>query len=158
MPDLSVMNLDGSDKRVLTGCLDRCVGSPAWSADSRAIYVHVEDRGTNKVERVGLDGSIRDVATGLTGAELDRPYAGGEFSVAKNGAVAVTSGDPSTRPTSALCRGGVAQADPPQRKSARRARRWRRCRSCRSPRRYDKRPIDAWMVTPPDFDRRSSIR
>ena len=61
------MNLDGSDKRVLTGSLDRSVGDPAWSADSRAVYVLVEDRGTNKVERVGLDGSIREVATGLTG-------------------------------------------------------------------------------------------
>ncbi len=76
---LSVMNLDGSGKRVLTGGLDRSVASPAWSGDSRAVYVQVEDRGTNKVERVGLDGSIRDVATGLTGEEIDRPYAGGEF-------------------------------------------------------------------------------
>ncbi len=60
---LSIMNLDGSDKRVLTGSLDRSVGDPAWSADSRAVYVLVEDRGTNKVERVGLDGSIREVAS-----------------------------------------------------------------------------------------------
>ena len=91
---LSIMNLDGSDKRVLTGSLDRSVGDPVWSADGRAVYVLVEDRGTNKVERVGLDGSVREVASGITGAGLDRPYAGGEFSVARNGTVAVTAGDP----------------------------------------------------------------
>src|SRR4051812_30024511 len=39
---LSIMNLDGSDKRVLTGSLDRSVGDPTWSADSRAVYVMVE--------------------------------------------------------------------------------------------------------------------
>ncbi len=100
---LSIMNLDGSDKRVLTGSLDRSVGSPIWSPDSRSIYVQVEDRGTNKIERVGLDGSIREVATGLTGAELDRPYAGGEFSVAKKAARSPSpSAIRSTRPTSRI--------------------------------------------------------
>ena len=78
---------------MLTGGLDRSVASPIWSADNRAVYVQVEDKGTNEVKRVGLDGSIREIATGLTGSGLDRPYAGGEYSVARNGAVAVTVGD-----------------------------------------------------------------
>jgi dipeptidyl aminopeptidase/acylaminoacyl peptidase len=148
---LSVMNLDGSGNRVLTAGLDRSVGSPVWSADSRSVYVLVEDRGTNKVQRVGLDGSIRDVATGLTGGELDRPYAGGDYSVSKNGTVALTAGDPLhpsdigiaangeirrlTQLNETLGGKAMAQVQKLPVTSA-----------------YDQQPIDAWMVTPPDFD------
>ncbi|MEA3058259.1 MAG: hypothetical protein QOF34_1074 [Sphingomonadales bacterium] len=148
---LSVMNLDGSGKRVLSGALDRSVGDPMWAADGRAVYVQVEDRGTNKVERIGLDGSVREVATGLTGGGLDRPYAGGEFSVARNGAVAVTTGDPLhpsdigivagngvrrlTHLNEQLGAKALAQVDKLPVSSS-----------------FDKRPIDAWMVKPADFD------
>ena len=90
---LSVMNVDGSNKRLLTAGFDRSVGNPVWSADGRSIYVLYDEHGSNRVARVGLDGSVRDVATGLTGSGLDRPYSGGEFSVSRGGAVAVTAGD-----------------------------------------------------------------
>ena len=148
---LSAMNLDGSGKRVLTGGLDRSVGSPAWSADSRAVYVQVEDRGTNKVERVGLDGSIREVATGLTGDEIDRPYAGGDFTVAHNGAVAVTVGDPLHPSDIGVATGGGVRhlTHLNENLAAKAMAQVQRLPVTSS---FDKRPIDAWMVTPPDFD------
>ncbi|HEX8842055.1 MAG TPA: DPP IV N-terminal domain-containing protein, partial [Sphingomicrobium sp.] len=90
---LYVMNLDGSGKRVLTGNFDRAVGNPVWSSDSRSIYVQYDEHGSNRVARVGLDGSRRDVATALTGSGLDRPYSGGDYSVSRNGVVAFTTGD-----------------------------------------------------------------
>src|SRR6185437_16653874 len=45
---LNVMNIDGSNKRVLTASLDRSVSNPRWGGDSRSIYVEVEDGGVNK--------------------------------------------------------------------------------------------------------------
>ena len=148
---LSVMNLDGSGKRVLTGGLDRSVASPAWSGDSRAVYVQVEDRGTNKVERVGLDGSIREVATGLTGEEIDRPYAGGEFSVAGNGAVAVTIGDPlHPSDVGVTTGGGVRHLTHLNENLASKA--MAQVQKLPITSSVDKRPIDAWMITPPGFD------
>jgi dipeptidyl aminopeptidase/acylaminoacyl peptidase len=148
---LSIMNLDGSDKRVLTGSLDRSVASPVWSADSRAVYVQVEDRGTNKVERVGLDGSVREVATGLTGAGLDRPYAGGEFSVARTGTIALTAGDPLHPSDIGVAAGGSVRrlTHLNEQLGAKAMAQVQKLPVSSS---YDKRPIDAWMVTPPDFD------
>ncbi len=149
---LAVMDLDGSAKHVLTTGLDRSVGSPVWSADSRAIYVLVEDRGTNKVERVGLDGSVREVATGLTGAEVDRPYAGGDFSVAKNGTVAVTVGDPLHPSDIGVAgSGGIRRLTHLNEHLGGKA--MAKVEKLPVTSTYDQRPIDAWMVTPPDFDR-----
>ncbi len=149
---LYVMNLDGSGRRVLTPNLDRSVANPVWSADSRAVYVQVEDKGTNKVDRVGLDGSIREVASGLTGAGLDRPYAGGEFSVARNGAVAVTVGDNLHPSDIGVATGGGVRRLTRLNESLLSAKALGQPQKLPVTSSFDQRPIDAWMITPPGFD------
>ncbi len=149
---LSVMNIDGSNKRVLTGSLDRSVGSPVWAGDSRSIYVRVEDQGVDKVERVGLDGSIREIASGMGFGELDRPYAGGDFSVSKNGVVALTSGDPLTPNQVAVATGSGVRRLTQLSSSLLESKVLGHVQKLPVTSEYDKRPIDAWMVTPPDFD------
>jgi len=148
---LYVMSPDGSGSRSLTAGLDRSVASPVWAADGRAIYVSLEDRGTVQVARVGLDGSRRIVAEGLTGGAMDRPYAGGQFSLASGGTLAVTMGS-ATRPSDiAVVSGG-------------RVRRLTRLnselldfRTMASVQRitvassFDGRPIDAWVTLPPTY-------
>ncbi len=91
---LTVMNADGSGVRVLSGDLDRSVANPRWAADGRSVFAQFDDHGVTKVARFGLDGRMSVVAEGLAGSDLDRPYSGGMFSVAKTGAVAFTLGDP----------------------------------------------------------------
>jgi dipeptidyl aminopeptidase/acylaminoacyl peptidase len=148
---LSVMNLDGSGKRVLTANFDRSVGNPIWSADGRSIYVLYDEHGSNRVARVGLDGSVRDVATGLTASNLDRPYSGGEFGVSRGGAIAVTAGD-NLRPSDVgIASGGSIRRlthlnEQLQAKILGQPQKFAVTSS------YDRRPIDAWMITPPDFD------
>lgn len=149
---LSVMNVDGSNKRVLTASLDRSVSSPAWAGDSRSIYVQVEDRGVNKVERVGLDGSIREIASGMGFGEIDRPYAGGDFSVSRNGVVALTSGDPLHPNQVAVATSGGARRLTHLSSSLLDSKVLGHEQKLPVTSEYDKRPIDAWMVTPPDFD------
>jgi dipeptidyl aminopeptidase/acylaminoacyl peptidase len=148
---LYVMNLDGSGRRVLTANVDRNVGNPVWSSDSRSIYVLYDEHGSNRVARVGLDGSFRDVATGLTGPGLDRPYSGGEFSVSRGGTVAVTTGD-NLHPSDV----GVALSGAVRKLTH--LNQQLQAKVMGQPQKiavtssYDQRPIDAWMITPPDFD------
>jgi dipeptidyl aminopeptidase/acylaminoacyl peptidase len=149
---LSVMTIDGSNKRVLTASLDRSVSSPVWAGDSRSIYVQVEDRGINKVERVGLDGSIREIASGMGFGELDRPYAGGDFSVSKSGVVAFTSGDPSHLNQVAIASGNGPRRLTHLSSSLLDSKVLGQVQKLPVSSQYDRRPIDAWMVTPPDFD------
>jgi dipeptidyl aminopeptidase/acylaminoacyl peptidase len=148
---LYIMNLDGSGKRVVTANFDRSVGNPIWSADSRSVYVQYDEHGSNRVARVGLDGSMRDIATGLTGSGLDRPYSGGEFSVSRNGAVAVTTGDNLHPSDVGVASGGAVRmlTHLNQQLQAKVLGQPQKLQVSSS---YDKRPIDAWMITPPDFD------
>jgi len=148
---LYVMSLDGSGRRVLTANIDRNVGNPVWSSDSRSIYVLYDEHGSNRVARVGLDGSFRDVAAGLTGSGLDRPYSGGEFSVSRGGIVAVTTGD-NLHPSDIgiASGGGVRKLTHLNQQLA--AKVMGQPQKIAVTSSYDQRPIDAWIITPPDFD------
>jgi dipeptidyl aminopeptidase/acylaminoacyl peptidase len=149
---LYVMNLDGSGERVLTASLDRSVGDPLWASDSRSVYVLSEDEGTNKVLRVGLDGSVRTLASGLTGSGLDRPYAGGEYSVSKNGAVAVTTGDQLHPSDIGLVNGRAIRKLTHLNESLLASKVLGQPQKLAVTSSYDGRPIDSWMILPPDFD------
>ena len=148
---LSVMNIDGSGKRTLTGNFDRAVNNPIWAADGRSIYVQYDDHGSNRVARVGLDGSVRDVATGLTAGAFDRPYSGGEFSVSRGGAVAVTAGDNLHPADVGIASGGSVRRLTHLNEQL-------QAKALGQPQKlvvtssFDQRPIDAWMITPPGFD------
>jgi dipeptidyl aminopeptidase/acylaminoacyl peptidase len=148
---LSVMSIDGSNKRTITGNFDRAVNNPIWSADGRSIYVIYDNHGSNRVARVGLDGTVRDIATGLTGSQLDRPYSGGEFSVSRGGAVAVTAGD-NLHPSDVGIASGGAVRRLTHLNEQLQAKVLGQPQKLAVTSSYDKRPIDAWMITPPDFD------
>lgn len=149
---LSVMRADGSDSRVLTAKLDRSVGNPEWAADSRSIYVSYGEHGGTEVARVQLDGTIHTVATGLTGSDFDRPYSGGAFSVARDGSIAYTGGT-TQRPSDVWTARGNAK--PRQWTDLNAGLLGGKTLGTVEPLAvtgYEQQPIDAWMVTPPNFD------
>jgi dipeptidyl aminopeptidase/acylaminoacyl peptidase len=149
---LYLMNRDGSNVRALTSGFDRSLEAPQWAADGKSVYVRYTDKGHMKVARVSLDGRVQDLATGLAGGGLDRPYAGGQFSVGRNGLVAVTMGD-ATHPAdlAVVDKGGLRRLtrlndDLFMGKALAQTAHLPVVSS------YDKLPIDAWIVTPPNFD------
>ncbi|GAA0706494.1 S9 family peptidase [Dokdonella soli] len=149
---LSVMKRDGSGPRVLTANLDRSVDAPTWAEDGRAIYVGYDEHGSVRVARVGLDGSVRTVAEGLTGAgELDRPYSGGQFSVARNGTVAYTGGSTQRPPDVWIARDGKARQLTRLNESLFASKKLGNVEKLPVTA-FDGLPIDAWLVTPPGFD------
>ena len=146
---LYVMGRDGGGARVLTGSLDRSVDSPRWAADGRSVYVAYEDEGTRKVARVGLDGSIRTVAEGLSGSSLDRPYTGGGYSVARDGSLAIASGSAQRPPDVALVRGGTKRTFTRLNAELLDGKRLGNVRHL-SATSFDNRRIDGWLTLPPD--------
>lgn len=152
---LYVMNGNGSDSRPISSELDRSIDDVQWAADGLSLYIRYDDQAVTKIARLYLSGRLEPVIQGLSGTALDRPYTGGEFTVATNGTIAFTMGNPQRPSDIAVFRGGRTQqltrlndnlfADKklgevvkvlPVNSTA------------------DKRPIDAWLVLPPDFDSR----
>jgi dipeptidyl aminopeptidase/acylaminoacyl peptidase len=148
---LYVMDRDGGNKRALTGSLDRSVGDAKWAPDGRAIYVQYDDHGVGKVARVGLDGRMETVAAGLSGSGLDRPYTGGSFSVGR-GLVAFTQGAPDEPGDLAVARGAKVERLTRLNEDLFAGKTLGRVEAMPVVSSYDKKPIDAWIVTPPGFD------
>ncbi len=150
---LYIADADGRNLRVLTEALDRGVSSPRWAADGKSLYVQYTDRSTTKVARVSLGGAVSPVASGLVGAQLDRPYAGGEYSVARNGMVAFTQGAWDRPPDIAVTNGAGARRLTHLNDDLLHG----KALAAETPlpvvSAFDKQPIDSWMVTPPNYDR-----
>ncbi|WP_114228217.1 MULTISPECIES: S9 family peptidase [Sphingomonas] len=104
---LYVMNRDGSGVRELAPSLDRNIDSLDWAGGR--LVAGYEEAGGYKVSRIGLDGRVSPLASGAVGAGLDRPYAGGSWSVARDGTVAFTSGNALSPADVSVARGGNAR-------------------------------------------------
>ena len=151
---LQVINLDGSGHRVVTGSLDRSVSNPVWAADGSGLYFQYDDEGNSKVAFATLEGDIEVVAGNLGGTSYGRPYGGGSFSVASDGTFALNQtrpdmpgevavgrrGDGSTRLVTSLNQDLLTGKTLGEVEEIR----WESS--------HDGRPIQGWLVKPPDFD------
>jgi dipeptidyl aminopeptidase/acylaminoacyl peptidase len=119
-----------------------------WAADGRAVYAQYDDHGEPKVARIGLDGSVRDVAKGLSGGGLDRPYSGGSFSVSDGGAIAFTGGT-ATRPAEVqLVRGGSTRVLTDLNRSLREVKSLGEVRKITVASSHDGKTIEGWLTLP----------
>jgi dipeptidyl aminopeptidase/acylaminoacyl peptidase len=147
-----VMDADGQARRMLAPALDRGLAHPRWSADGKAVYADYADHGVTKVARLSLDGGVTDVADGLAGAGLDLPYSGGEFAVARDGAVAFTAGTPDRPAEIAIARQGKVARLTDINGDLLGARTLAKVERLPVLSPFDQLPVDAWIVTPPGFD------
>ena len=90
--EIYVAHHDGSEMRSLTATLDRDVDGPRWSADGTSIFFSYHDRGTTRIASVSLDGTVTEIASGVSDGYS--AYDGGGFTVATSGRVAFTHSSP----------------------------------------------------------------
>jgi dipeptidyl aminopeptidase/acylaminoacyl peptidase len=148
---LWLMNRDGGGLRSLTPSLDRSVSHPRWAADGKSIYVAYGDRGVTKIGRVTLAGQVTTVAAGLGGSEPDRPYNGGAYSLAA-GTVAFTLGAPEHPSDVGLARGGTIRQLTNLNAGLFADKTLAAVQPLAVASSFDKRSVDAWIMTPPNFD------
>ncbi len=146
-------SLSVSEPKSLSTGLDRSIDAIAWSADSRSLVVQYDDQGRARLARLALNGRLEPLADNLSGTGLDRPYTGGAFSVANNGAIAFTGGS-AQRPADVFVehRGRVRQLTHLN-DSFLGAKALGEVKPLEVKSSFDQRPIGAWIVTPPGFDR-----
>jgi dipeptidyl aminopeptidase/acylaminoacyl peptidase len=150
---LYVMDANGEHPRSLTQALDRPVSHPHWSADGKSLYFQYADRADTKVGRIGLDGRVQEMARGLAaGGELDRPYIGGQYSVARDGAVAFTGGDWNHPPDISIASPRGARRLTALNDDLLHGKTLARLTPLAVTSSFDHQAIAAWMVTPPGYD------
>ena len=147
-----VMDLDGHNDHSISDSLDRSVDDAEWAADGRSLFIQYTDQAVTRVARLTLDGHLQQVAEGLAGSQLDRPYSGGQFTVSSNGIVAFTSGAPDHPPDLSIARGSRATRLTRLNDDLFAVRRLGKVEPLAVSSSFDKRSIGAWLVTPPNFD------
>ena len=99
---LYVRPLDGQGEAVcVSTALNRSVSQPLWSGDGKRLYFRFDDRGVTHVAWMPVDstdtiGPIRSAVEHVGGTSLGRPYASGNYSVSRDGTVAVTTCTPTS--------------------------------------------------------------
>lgn len=79
--DVYLRRLEGGEVRCLTEGLDRSVGSAAWTEGGSSLLITYDDRGDTRLARLALDGSITELAAGIGGTSLGRPYSSGSVAL-----------------------------------------------------------------------------
>lgn len=147
--ELYVANADGSNPRSITAALDRDIVDPQWAGNG-SIYFLFDDQGATKLGRVSATGGrVTTVLSNIGGTDLGRPYTSGSYSVNAGGRYVATVTSP-TRPSDLVIAGGrhltALNEDLFTGKTIATAEHL----SVRSS--ADQRPVDAWIVRPPNFD------
>lgn len=148
--ELYVMNVDGSDKRLLTSDLDRSIGIFHWLDDE--IYFQYTDKGDVKVAKVDMSGDFEDITSGIGSTSFGRPYAGGTFNVHSNGIIAMTYGDASDQSNVAVFRRGEVMQITDVNADILDHRKLGRVEEVWYKSSHDGLDIQGWVVYPTDYD------
>lgn len=93
---LYVMDLNGSNVRVLTDALDRTIDNFYWDKKGSNLYIQYDDQGKTLIARQSAKSANKQkvLSNKLGGQSYGRPYTGAEFAVSKDGKIAITYSDP----------------------------------------------------------------
>jgi dipeptidyl aminopeptidase/acylaminoacyl peptidase len=149
---LYVMDANGENKRELNPRFDDDVFGPAWSPDGRSILFMHDARGVRKLSSISLDGRMREIASGLGGNDLGRPYTTGSFSVARTGALAFTAAGAQRPADVAVVASGARRSVTALNEDLLAHKRLGDVRDLTWKSSHDGREIQGWLVTPPNFD------
>lgn len=151
--ELYVMDPDGSDIKRLTPTLDRSVGDVKWAKNSKGLYFSYDDQGKKHVAYVSLSGKISVKTDKLGGLSIGRPYTSGHYAPTGKGGVVMTlaTGDKPADLAVLNKKGKLAlltdlNGDVFDHKILNKP----ELMTVKSS--VDGRDLQAWIVTPPDFD------
>jgi len=149
---LSVMDRDGSNQRLLSAGMDHSLASPAWSSDGQSLYVQYDDHGATRIGRLTLDGGFTPLVDDVGGVTIGRPYASGSYSVATTGAVAYTVSRPDRPADVAVLEGTEARRLTNLNEDLLAHKPLGEVSELSVKSSMDDRAIQAWVVRPPKFD------
>jgi len=92
---LQLMNIDGSNSKMVLKDFDRNVENIQWANDGSGLFFQYNEEGNTYIAFAKLDGTITKITDNVGGLSLGRPYSGGTFNVSgKNNNIAFTHSTP----------------------------------------------------------------
>ncbi|MBI2994463.1 MAG: S9 family peptidase [Gammaproteobacteria bacterium] len=150
---LYVMDRDGGNARALIPDFDRDVFNIKWSGDGGRIWYLYEERGLRKLGTTTLDGRVSTLADNVGGLDIGRPYTSGSYSLSRTNVYALTRGAPD-RPADVSA--GSGRSAPRQlthlNDDLLGQKTLGQVREINLKSSFDGRDVQAWLVTPPDFN------
>ena len=150
---ISIMNRDGSNSRVISSKWDRDAGGLRWASDGSGLYFLSDDQGNTGLYFVTLDGNVKKLLNNV-GSAMSAYGNAGTFTIAKNGALAITQTRPNNPGDIA-----VAMISNPQVKVITAVnedlfanKRLGAVEEIWYTSSKDNRKIQGWIIKPPDFD------
>jgi len=149
---LYVRDLDSGEVRNLTEDLDRGVQGYRWDPDGRSLLIAYDDEGKRYIARQRMNGRRQVLTDALGGTSYGRPYSSGDFAVGASGLIAFTHGT-SRRPAevAAIDRDDVEVLTDLNRDFLA-DHRIGELEMFWYDSSVDQRPIQGWIIYPPDFD------
>ena len=151
-PDqIAIMDLNGDNIRLLTEDLDGDANNLHWANDSKSLFFAYDERGIRKIGQVTTKGKFKEIAKGLGGTTLGRPYLSGGFHLANN-TIAYTHGT-SERPANvAVINEEEVQILTALNDDLLSHRKLGTVNEITYKSSFDNQEIQGWYITPPDFD------
>ncbi len=150
---LSVMNRDGSNQRIISGKWDRDVANPVWAQDGSGIYFLSDDLGNTGLYFISLDGNVKKLVANV-GSSTSAYAGGGAFTIAGNGAFAVTYKTPGI--PGDIAAGTLSRPQPKVITSVNEdlftGKKLGQVEEIWYQSSKDNRKIQGWIIKPPDFD------
>lgn len=150
--DLSVMNVDGTNTKVLSTNFDRDIDNIKWDSKGNGLYYQYNDNGDTKIGYISLNGNTKVIAEGLGGLSLGRPYNAADYSVSNNGRLAFTLGGPGHPADLAVAENGKVRRITNLNDDLFSYRDVGKVEEIRWKSSYDQRDMQGWLVYPPNFD------
>ncbi len=150
---LYVMDADGSNTKLVSKDLDRDVRSARWSADSKTLFFLAEDHGSSQIYAARLDGTTKPLTSGQQ--RLGSAYAGNDpMTVSANGRIATTRSTPKEPGDIVVlwAANPATMARVTQVNDSLMAARSLGAVEELSYDSFDGKPMQGWIVKPPDFD------
>ncbi len=149
---LYVMDVDGSNPKLLSKELDRDVQNIQWAGDGKSIYILYDDKGDGKIGQISLSGKTSMLTDNLGGLSLGRPYNQAEFTVSTNNQFAYTLGGTEHPADLGTFYKGKNNRITSLNDDLFSFRKLGKVEELWWDSSFDQRKIQGWVVTPPDFD------
>ena len=152
LSQLYTMNIDGSDKKLLSEDFDRDISTISWDKNGNGLYFQYDDKGSTKLGYISTSGKVNDITNNLGGLSLGRPYNAASYSIAENGNYAYTSGKNAMLSDLGVGNKGKDRVLTDVNSDLLSFKKLGKVEELWWKSSVDQRDIQGWIVTPPDFD------